>query len=552
MPRSLALRCCLFTALAVPLGAQEVPSLFEELSLEAAHHQARDKGGWVLLDAMTSWCGPCKQMDRTTWIDPRLEAWVTEQAVAIQLDMDEHEELKRALDIQAFPTIVLFREGKEFDRVVGLKSADEMLDWLGASLEGKRAKDTVLERLHALRQEPASGSTWDERAKLVADLGWFREDHEALQEYLWLWMNLPEQESPQRSRRLQRRWTSQRFAMGELVERHPPARAAFFALRAGLTELVRPAGLKADDASQMEKVRDWIELGDVTGKLKSILAWAEELSRDEQGLAVLRHFEGRLFDALVDGGAWRSAGLCLVEPVARTLQQREDLGAYDRPLIESAGSGKSRRSMPAIPMGAGLRKATKSVEDSAPEDSVQGESAKPGGSDEETKAEEGEANPASQDKGQEQGASGDSQASGSQGTDSQGTDSQGTGKTRKTLPAIPMNAGVQEPAGEAAKRVPMIPMGGGMRPAKAVPVDPAQEIRRRLTEKFRVDGARRYAALLAAVRREEARQVARIYLEELDDHRAHAALLAQAMRANAIAANSAQHQDWLDRMSKER
>jgi len=496
LPR-LAQRALLPLLLVAPLVAQDQrPPVFQDLGYEAGLEAASAKGGLMILDAMTSWCGPCKQMDRTTWIDPRLVEWIDANAVAIQLDMDEHEALKTSLEIKAFPTIVLFKGGTEFDRVVGLRSADEMLAWLGASVEGKRAKDTVLERVAALRASEDPASTWGERAKLVDDLKWFGEYEAALQEHLWLWSNLPGDEAHLRNLRQRYRWSTQRYSMRDIAGEHPPARAAFQKLRDELTADVL-AGTATDD-----HLRDWIELNFVVAEEERTVRWANGIAVAGTEIARLRQLESRLFDLLITHDSWRTAGLTLRDPVERTRRQRDDLGAYD---VDPPADGRAR-SVPAIPIG-GMRPARK-IE---PEGAVE-----------------------------EAGAAKPTEAA----APTQDAPKAGDAVQPKTLPAIPMNAGGQE----RKKAMPMIPMG--MAPAVDVEEDTATKVRRLLTEQFRAQASERYGALLAAERDQEARGVADLLLGELDDTRARAALLSTALRAQAMQRASGIHQEWLDWMAR--
>lgn len=78
----------------------------EELNL-------RDK--YVAVKFGAEWCGPCKV------IKPHLEKMTTEysQVKFYSLDVDEVPEMAQQFKIKSLPTLLLFKDGEEVQRIIG-------------------------------------------------------------------------------------------------------------------------------------------------------------------------------------------------------------------------------------------------------------------------------------------------------------------------------------------------------------------------------------------------------------------------------------------------
>ncbi len=114
----------LFAAVACTLsaGAQGIEFMPEGSLLKDAVAKAKEEGKMVFLDCYTSWCGPCRMMATKIFPTQEVGDFMNPKFVSIKIDMEKGEgpELGKNLQINAYPTFVIFNnDGSEAARFVG-------------------------------------------------------------------------------------------------------------------------------------------------------------------------------------------------------------------------------------------------------------------------------------------------------------------------------------------------------------------------------------------------------------------------------------------------
>jgi thioredoxin 1 len=87
--------------------------------------------GLVLIDFWATWCGPCKMM---TPVLNELATQFSGKVKFANIDVDKEEPLARRFNIDSIPCFILFKDGKEIDREIGVVSKDKMSAWLQSKL----------------------------------------------------------------------------------------------------------------------------------------------------------------------------------------------------------------------------------------------------------------------------------------------------------------------------------------------------------------------------------------------------------------------------------
>lgn len=276
------------------------PPLFSGKPFAEARAEAEREGRLFVVKLTAPWCGFCVRMDRETWPDAELSAWLREHAVIVAVDVDQERELAESLRARTLPTVVVFREGEEFERLVGFHSGAQMLMFLRAASRGERVQDA---ELRAIRDDP--GLDMQERYARALELMQYGELDKATEELLWLWQNIHKvdpSKGPMRSSFLAGN-------IGQLARTHPPAREAFVAVRDNDERMLK------EGMGTLSNLRDWLVLCDELGDRQRILDWVDRVKDDPQGVESMRRAGHTVERLLQREGRWGDYGLLIEEPL---------------------------------------------------------------------------------------------------------------------------------------------------------------------------------------------------------------------------------------------
>ncbi|MEM9386337.1 MAG: thioredoxin [Pseudomonadota bacterium] len=85
----------------------------------------------VLVDFWAEWCGPCRML---TPLIEQLSSSYEGRAKVAKLNVDEAQQVAMKFNVRSIPTVILFKDGKVQDTMVGIKKQSDYEQGLDALL----------------------------------------------------------------------------------------------------------------------------------------------------------------------------------------------------------------------------------------------------------------------------------------------------------------------------------------------------------------------------------------------------------------------------------
>jgi thioredoxin 1 len=89
-----------------------------------------DGDNYILVDFWAEWCGPCKM------IAPVLEEISNERTdvTIAKLNVDDNQEIALTHGVQSIPTMILFKNGKVVDKLIGALPKEKINQFLNKEI----------------------------------------------------------------------------------------------------------------------------------------------------------------------------------------------------------------------------------------------------------------------------------------------------------------------------------------------------------------------------------------------------------------------------------
>lgn len=113
------------------INGQEQRGIFEKMPLKEALNKVKVSGRMILLDCYTSWCVPCKVMEKEEFTKQKAIEYFPKNFLCVKFDMEngEGKDIANKYGVSSYPTfLIIDSNGNEIHRVVGSSKLEVFID----------------------------------------------------------------------------------------------------------------------------------------------------------------------------------------------------------------------------------------------------------------------------------------------------------------------------------------------------------------------------------------------------------------------------------------
>ncbi len=155
---------------------------FVDMSYSEAVQEAKSTNKIIMIDFYTTWCGPCKMLDKTTWKDKKVRKWLDERTIPLKIDAEKNRPLAKKFEVAAYPTMVFIDgNGKIVGRLVGYRAPEQFIGAANDALSGITESSIARDKLKEDENNPML------RMQLANKLVREKKYEEAVNQYVWCW-----------------------------------------------------------------------------------------------------------------------------------------------------------------------------------------------------------------------------------------------------------------------------------------------------------------------------------------------------------------------------
>lgn len=95
----------------------------KKINKEEFNNLVLESRGYSFVDFYADWCGPCRMLG------PIMDEVSNEYSV-YKINVDEEGQLASEYGVMSIPCVILFKDGKEYKRSIGLKSKEDIISMI--------------------------------------------------------------------------------------------------------------------------------------------------------------------------------------------------------------------------------------------------------------------------------------------------------------------------------------------------------------------------------------------------------------------------------------